>query len=431
MAKLTFILEDGQEVEVTLRETITIGCSEGNSVVVDDDRISPRHAEILVTSDGRMMVCEVDVGAGTFVNDQRVQNYPLRHGDRLAFGPLKALLDAEEELLPPPSKIDPNEYKAKQVEIATQEKRLADLQKAAELAEARQIALIASIQTLVAEQEEKTAALKKLDTSQEALAHALKELSAQQEKEASHLKQLGAEKAQEEQRLADLRQQVSEVLATQEKNEEARLKQLKQQIEALEVSRQQLESLAATHQSQANTLSVEIATQEQRANAVKQDLQSAEAKLAQVLGENREAEERSGMLTTSLAALQEEYEELTEVVEDLQKQMASHKAELSEQTRLVQTAKELHYQLEVQCQKLEVKKLRLGEACGPESNSAEIQVAEVIKSIPDSTSSSFTTNRIVPRVVSAETITPRPRGIPMKSERITRKGSAFPNKAES
>jgi chromosome segregation ATPase len=259
----------------------------------------------------------------------------------------------------------------------------------------------------------------------------LKELSAQQEKEASHLKQLGAEKAQEEQRLADLRQQVSEVHATQEKNEEARLKQLKQQIEALEVSRQQLESLAATHQSQANTLSVEIATQEQRANAVKQDLQSAEAKLAQVLGENREAEERSGMLTTSLAALQEEYEELTEVVEDLQKQMASHKAELSEQTRLVQTAKELHYQLEVQCQKLEVKKLRLGEACGPESNSAEIQVAEVIKSIPDSTSSSFTTNRIVPRVVSAETITPRPRGIPMKSERITRKGSAFTNKAES
>ena len=120
MAKLTFILEDGQEVEVTLRETITIGCSEGNSVVVDDDRISPRHAEILVTSDGRMMVCEVDVGAGTFVNDQRVQNYPLRHGDRLAFGPLKALLDAEEELLPPPSKIDPTEYKAKQVEIATQ-----------------------------------------------------------------------------------------------------------------------------------------------------------------------------------------------------------------------------------------------------------------------------------------------------------------------
>ncbi len=445
MAKLTFILEDGQEVEVFLTETITIGRSEGNSVVVDDDLISPRHAEILVTSDGRMMVSEVDVGAGTFVNDQRVQNYPLRHGDRLAFGPLKALLDAEEAPLPPLSKVDSDENKAKQVETATQEKRLADFQKAAELAEARQVALMASIQTLVAEQEEKTAALKKLDASQEAVAHAVKELSAQQEKEASDLKKLGAEKAQEEQRLENLRQQVAEALAAQEKNEAARLKQLsdeakqaeqtiielKQQIEVLEVSRQELQSLVATHQSQANALSAEIPEQEQRANAVKQDLQSAEAKLAQVLVENREAEERNGTLITSLTALQDEYEELTEAVEDLQKQLASHKAELAEQTRLVQTAKERHRQLEAQCQTLVIKKQRLGEASGSESISDEVQVAEVIESIPDSTTPSFTTNRIVPRVVSAETITPRPRGIPMKSERITLKGSAFPNKAES
>lgn len=396
MAKLTFILEDGQVVEVPLLETITIGRSEGNSVVVDDDRISPCHAEVLISSDARIQVREVDAGAGTYVNDLRVQSYPLRHGDRLAFGPLIALLDTEESALSPTA------------------------------------------------QEEKTATMRQLDSTQEAVIQAIKELTAQQEKEALCLKHQREEQAQEEQRFADLRQQVAAAMTAQEKNDSDRLKllkdeskrteqtiiELKQQIETLNQSRQELETLGAMQQSQADAVSAEILKREKLAIELKQDLRAAEVKLTQVLGENREAEEKNGTLRACLAVLQEEYEELKESVEDLQKQKASAKADLAEQTRLVETAKERYRQLEEDCRRLAVKKQPLEDERGDESLSAEVLVTKTIESVPDLANSYLTTNRIVPRVVSSEGNMPRSRGIPMKSERITRKGSPLPKSAD-
>lgn len=396
MAKLTFILEDGQVVEVPLLETITIGRSEGNSVVVDDDRISPCHAEVLISSDARIQVREVDAGAGTYVNDLRVQSYPLRHGDRLAFGPLIALLDTEESALSPTA------------------------------------------------QEEKTATMRQLDLTQEAVIQAIKELTAQQEKEALCLKHQREEQAQEEQRFADLRQQVAAAMTAQEKNDSDRLKllkdeskrteqtiiELKQQIETLNQSRQELEALGAMQQSQADAVSAEILKREKLAIELKQDLRAAEVKLTQVLGENREAEEKNGTLRACLAVLQEEYEELKESVEDLQKQKASAKADLAEQTRLVETAKERYRQLEEDCRRLAVKKQPLEDERGDESLSAEVLVTKTIESVPDLANSYLTTNRIVPRVVSSEGNMPRSRGIPMKSERITRKGSPLPKSAD-
>lgn len=437
MAKLTFILEDGQAVEVPLTETITIGRSEGNSVVVDDDLISPNHAEILITLDGRMQVIEVDAGTGTFVNDLRVQSYPLRHGDRLAFGPLVALLDAEELS----AEGDIVVTNANQEAIAAHEKRLTELLAAVESAAATQAALITAIQSLVAEQEEKTATLKQLDLAHESVIHTLKELTDQQEKEALCLKRLGDEKAQEEQRLAELLQ----LVAAQEKNDLERLKLLEdqskqteqtiiefnRQIETLKRNCHELETLAASQQSQADAVSAEILKREQRALEVKQDLLAAEAKLAPMLVENRLAEERNASLSASLVTLQEEYEELTELVEDLEQQLTLHKADLIEQTRLVEIAKERHRQLEEDCRRLAVNKQPLQEISQDKSLSAETKATEVVESVPDLSISSFTTNRIVPRMVSSETHVPRPRGIPMKSERITRRGSPIPNKADS
>jgi pSer/pThr/pTyr-binding forkhead associated (FHA) protein len=396
MAKLTFILEDGQVVEVPLLETITIGRSEGNSVVVDDDRISPCHAEVLISSDARIQVREVDAGAGTYVNDLCVQSYPLRHGDRLAFGPLIALLDTEESALSPTA------------------------------------------------QEEKTATMRQLDSTQEAVIQAIKELTAQQEKEALCLKHQREEQAQEEQRFADLRQQLAAAMTAQEKNDSDRLKllkdeskrteqtiiELKQQIETLNQSRQELEALGAMQQSQADAVSAEILKREKLAIELKQDLRAAEVKLTQVLGENREAEEKNGTLRASLAVLQEEYEELKESVEDLQKQKASAKADLAEQTRLVETAKERYRQLEEDCRRLAVKKQPLEDERGDESLSAEVLGTKTIESVPDLANSYLTINRIVPRVVSSEGNMPRSRGIPMKSERITRKGSPLPKSAD-
>lgn len=444
MAKLTFILEDGQEVVVPLTDTITIGRSEGNSVVVDDERISPCHAEVMITSDARIQVREVNTGAGTYVNDQRVQSYPLRHGDRLAFGPLVALLDTEVAPLQPTVQVDLVKVNANKEAIAAQEKRLAEFQEAAETAAAKQVALIAVIESLVVEQEEKTAALRQLDSTQEAVIHAIKELAAQQKKEVLCLKHLEEEKAREEQRLVELRQQTADLVNAQEINDSAPLKllkdeskkiedtiiELKRQIKTLKLSHQELEVVVTTQQRQADALSAEILKREQQAIEVKQDLQVAEVKLAQVLSETRELEARNGTLTASLSALQEEYEELTESVEDLQKQKASSKADLAEQTQLVEAAKERYRQLEEDCRILNAKKQPPEEVTGDEPISAETLVSKSIEFVPDVANSYSTTNRIVPRVVSSETTLPRPRGIPMKSERITRKGSPFPKSAD-
>lgn len=96
MAKLTFALEDDREIVVTLYDRITLGRSEDNDVVVDDERVSKHHAELLRNADGSIQVFDLDSTAGTFVNDERVHSHTARHGDRIRFGPLKACLDLEE-----------------------------------------------------------------------------------------------------------------------------------------------------------------------------------------------------------------------------------------------------------------------------------------------------------------------------------------------
>jgi pSer/pThr/pTyr-binding forkhead associated (FHA) protein len=96
MAKLTFVLEDGQEIVVPLAERITLGRADDNDVVVDDERISKRHAELVRNADGSVQVFDSNSTAGTFVNGDRVTTLTVRHGDKLAFGPLEAVLDLEE-----------------------------------------------------------------------------------------------------------------------------------------------------------------------------------------------------------------------------------------------------------------------------------------------------------------------------------------------
>ena len=95
MAKLTFVLEDGQEVVVPLKEHITLGRDEDNDIVVDDERISPRHAEIVQNADGSLQVFDLKSSAGTFVNGERQLSCTLLHGDTIAFGPLVGTLDLE------------------------------------------------------------------------------------------------------------------------------------------------------------------------------------------------------------------------------------------------------------------------------------------------------------------------------------------------
>jgi pSer/pThr/pTyr-binding forkhead associated (FHA) protein len=168
MARLTFALDDGQEVVVPLTDHLTIGHAEGNDVVVNDEGLSAQHAELRQGADGGFEVRDLGSTSGTFVNDQRVQRRSLRNGDRLAFGPLTAVLDLEEP--------------------AVQE------------AEAAHREWLDSIQVLAAQHKEKTTALQKLTAEVSAAQQQIAALTAQQVKETSSLEQLRRERTQAEAR---------------------------------------------------------------------------------------------------------------------------------------------------------------------------------------------------------------------------------------
>ena len=93
MAQLTFVLDDGQKILVPLTEHMTIGRWEDNDVVVDDERVSKHHAELVLNADGSFQLFDSNSTAGTFVNGTRISSQTLNHGDKLSFGPLTAVLD--------------------------------------------------------------------------------------------------------------------------------------------------------------------------------------------------------------------------------------------------------------------------------------------------------------------------------------------------
>lgn len=97
MAKLTFILDDEQEIEVPLSDRITIGRVDGNDVVVDDPRMSSRHAEVRRIGEGIYEVHDLGSKGGTFINGERVERQKLHNGDKVGFGPLQGVFVNKEE----------------------------------------------------------------------------------------------------------------------------------------------------------------------------------------------------------------------------------------------------------------------------------------------------------------------------------------------
>lgn len=66
-------------------ERTTLGRHPGSGISLDDITVSRRHAEIIRTPDGYVVV---DAGSlnGTYVNQERVERSPLMHGDELQIG---------------------------------------------------------------------------------------------------------------------------------------------------------------------------------------------------------------------------------------------------------------------------------------------------------------------------------------------------------
>jgi hypothetical protein len=100
MAMVTLRVLDGADrgrVYADLPTPVTIGREEGNSVQLNDERISRFHLKIQ-EDQGKLVLTDLGSTNGTKVNGETVQLWLLRHGDVIAVGRSVLLVGSEEEI---------------------------------------------------------------------------------------------------------------------------------------------------------------------------------------------------------------------------------------------------------------------------------------------------------------------------------------------
>lgn len=79
-------LRSGDVIELEPGEWI-IGKAEDAAVSLPDSGVSRRHAKIIRSRDGTVVLLDLESTNGTYVNDQRIETSPLREGARIGIGP--------------------------------------------------------------------------------------------------------------------------------------------------------------------------------------------------------------------------------------------------------------------------------------------------------------------------------------------------------
>jgi len=385
MAKLTFVLEDGHE-EVPLADRLTLGRADDNDVVVDDERLSKHHAEVICHPDGRVEVRDLGSTAGTLVNGESVESRILRHGDKLSFGPLTAVLDLEEADAPAEEKqeepaspkdtkppADEQQRLQAEVEAVRQElaewrlraeqersthesrlrtlrgaeERMLPLQAAAKHAETTHGEWLAAIHTLAAEHEEKSAGLQKLADAETAAKAKLEALAAQQQEESARLEQCRKEAERETARIEELHKQAAETeaaakakldaLTAQQEQENIRFEQLRKDCESEQSRLEDLRKQAADAETAAKTGVEALTTQHEQENArlaqLRQDAEYETGRLEELRRQIAEIEPREQELQKLAAAAAEhrrsEEEKLKQALTLFQETEARHTAQIA------------------------------------------------------------------------------------------------------
>lgn len=100
MALVTLRVLDGADrgrVYDSLPTPVTVGREEGNSVQLNDERISRFHLKIQ-EDQGKLVLTDLGSTNGTKVNGETVQLWLLRHGDIISVGRTVLLVGSEEEI---------------------------------------------------------------------------------------------------------------------------------------------------------------------------------------------------------------------------------------------------------------------------------------------------------------------------------------------
>lgn len=316
MAKLTFVVDEGQEVVVPLTDavTLTLGRGDDNDVVVDDARVSTHHAALERNADGSIELRDLNSTAGTYVNGQRVQTCCIRDGDTLGFGPLTAVFDLEE----PPAATSSHGHNPPPANAIAESTRL----------------IRASHDASSVNPWERQREKDKGKARDEALAEHQKILAAQQ-KELAELQQVLAAQQKEQQEQQD-------VLAVQQKElaalkaEKARLQEvmdtLQTSVHAQTAEKTRLETEISSAQSKHQAWQ-EAATREMREHTVRMDtLHADEKRLAQVKGAVLEAETLHQQWVDAVKELSAEHAEKNTDVERLISAEASARHEIESLT---------------------------------------------------------------------------------------------------
>jgi pSer/pThr/pTyr-binding forkhead associated (FHA) protein len=312
MAKLTFVLEDGQE-EVPLADRLTLGRAEDNDVVVDDERLSKHHAEIICHPDGRVEVRDLSSTSGTLVNGESVECRVLRHGDQLSFGPLTAVLDLEETDAPAeekegkpaaPSDTKPpaDEPQRLQAEVAAVRQELAEWRLRAEQERTAHETRLRTLRTAEERLLPLQAAAKHAETTHGEWLTAIHALTAEHEQKSTDLQKLAEDETAAHARL--------EALATEQRQEIARLEQCRQEAEretdSLEQSRQQAAEKEAAAKSKLDALTAQQEQENSRLEQLRKDCASEQSHLGDLRKQATSAESAVKASVEALYAQQEQ-----------------------------------------------------------------------------------------------------------------------------
>jgi pSer/pThr/pTyr-binding forkhead associated (FHA) protein len=87
--KLVLFLPDGRRKDLPIRNQSTlVGRGEKCDLRIPLLSVSRRHCEMVVAKDNSLLVKDLGSSNGTFVNNKRIAESPLKPGDRLAIGPI-------------------------------------------------------------------------------------------------------------------------------------------------------------------------------------------------------------------------------------------------------------------------------------------------------------------------------------------------------
>jgi hypothetical protein len=98
-----FLILDGERTVPLQHAVVNLGRRTDNHVILEDGRVSRSHAQLRLRF-GRYVIYDLGSSAGTFVNDQRVQECILRPGDVISLGGVAIIYGEDEAHDDPPSK---------------------------------------------------------------------------------------------------------------------------------------------------------------------------------------------------------------------------------------------------------------------------------------------------------------------------------------